>query len=141
MPKKSYIFGICTKDCFNYQNHAHSSFFGARATGKTELIKSTFSDKEAVFIDLLDPELTNQLSAYPNQLLQLITPQHKKKTWVVIDEVQKVPALLDLVHQQISKKKIQICSNRFKRQKTKTRLRKLTRRACFFNASFPTNTS
>ena len=83
----------------------HSFFlFGARGTGKSELLKAFFDSKTTLFIDLLDPELCNRLSAYPNQLLQLInaTGQHTK--WVVIDEIQKVPALLEIVHQQLGKK-------------------------------------
>jgi len=78
--------------------------FGARATGKTELLKHHFSSSEAVNIDLLNPELAGRLSAYPNELLELILPEQGKKEWVIIDEVQKVPQLLEIVHSQISKK-------------------------------------
>lgn len=84
---------------------SHSFFlFGARATGKTELLKSHFSDEEAVWVDLLDPELSSRLSAYPNELLEMILPHKGRKPWVVIDEVQKVPELLDVVHKQIAEK-------------------------------------
>lgn len=83
----------------------HSFFlFGARATGKTELLSQTFSLDEAFFIDLLDPELASQLSAYPRDFLNLIEPHRGQKKWITIDEVQKVPQLLELVHQQISQK-------------------------------------
>lgn len=84
----------------------HSFFlFGARGTGKSELLKQQFTEEEALYIDLLDPELSNSLSAYPNRLLEIIEAKSSKK-WVIIDEVQKVPALLDIVHQQISNKKL-----------------------------------
>ena len=53
----------------------HSFFlFGARGTGKSELLKQCFSSDEAIYIDLLDPELTDQLSAYPNHLVEIILP-------------------------------------------------------------------
>ncbi|RMD83765.1 MAG: hypothetical protein D6808_08155 [Candidatus Dadabacteria bacterium] len=78
--------------------------FGPRETGKTELLKRTFHPNESIFIDLLDPELSHKLSAYPKTVLELILPELGKKKWVVIDEVQKVPQLLDLVHQQITEK-------------------------------------
>ncbi|MDC0357499.1 AAA family ATPase [Oligoflexia bacterium] len=78
--------------------------FGARATGKAELLKREFSNTEAVMIDLLDPELAGRLSAYPNELLQLILPHQGNRDWVIIDEVQKVPQLLEIVHSQISAK-------------------------------------
>ena len=78
--------------------------FGARATGKTALLRQFFADEEALFVDLLDPELVNRLSAYPNELLKIIKPHEGRRDWIVIDEVQKIPSLLDLVHQQLSKK-------------------------------------
>ncbi len=84
----------------------HSFFlFGSRGTGKTELLRSFFKQEDALFLDLLNFELANRLSAYPEDLLKLIMPEVEKKKWVVIDEIQKVPSLLDIVHQQISKKK------------------------------------
>jgi predicted AAA+ superfamily ATPase len=76
--------------------------FGARGTGKSSLLRKLFSDTEAVWVDLLDPELCDRLSAYPNRLLDMIDGQNKK--WVVIDEIQKVPQLLEIVHQKIFKK-------------------------------------
>ena len=82
-------------------SETHSFFlFGARGTGKTELLKQRLSPNKAFVVNLLDPELVNELSAYPNRLLSLIGPP--SKPWIVIDEVQKVPALLDIVHHQIS---------------------------------------
>ncbi|MFC1586087.1 ATP-binding protein [Fibrobacterota bacterium] len=85
---------------------SHSFFlFGARGTGKTELLRQSFTTQEAIFFDLLDPQLAGRLSAYPNEFLQLILPVQGAKEWVVIDEVQKVPQLLEIVHSQISKKK------------------------------------
>ena len=67
-------------------------------------MKQTFSEKDSIYIDLLDPELSARLSAYPNELLPLIEPEIGKKKWIIIDEVQKVPSLLDIVHKQISEK-------------------------------------
>ncbi len=84
---------------------SHSFFlFGARGTGKSELLKQSFSPENSILIDLLDPELANSLSAYPNRLLEIILPALGKKDWIVIDEVQKVPQLLEIAHQQIGKK-------------------------------------
>jgi len=84
----------------------HSFFiFGARGVGKFALLQQQFTSDEAVFINLLDPQLAGELSAYPNRLLERIGPYQGRKRWVVIDEVQKVPALLEIVHQQLSQKK------------------------------------
>jgi uncharacterized protein len=83
----------------------HSFFlFGARGTGKSSLLKTVFSEKEAFFIDLLDPYIADQLIAYPNKLLDIISPYKNKKPWIIIDEIQKAPKLLDLIHQQLGEK-------------------------------------
>ena len=71
--------------------------FGPRATGKTSLIKSRYPD--ALFIDLLDSKLYQLLLANPSRLLDLV-PSHFDK-YIVIDEVQKVPELLNEVHRAI----------------------------------------
>ncbi len=80
--------------------------FGARATGKSTLLEVLFSPQEAFVVDLLDPRLFEQLQAYPNELEPLIRPAIKSKKVIVIDEVQRVPALLDIVHKLIQKEKV-----------------------------------
>ncbi len=85
---------------------SHSFFlFGARGTGKSGLLKQLFRPNEALWIDLLDPELANELSAYPNRLVARLDAKHPRVPWIIIDEVQKVPALLEIVHQQLSQKR------------------------------------
>ncbi len=80
--------------------------FGARATGKSTLLKQLFPSEEAIFIDLLNPRLYEELLAYPNQLEGHLKVALENKKVVVIDEVQKVPALLDIVHQYIHEYKL-----------------------------------
>lgn len=76
----------------------HSLFlFGARGTGKSTLIKEEFGQNSISF-DLLDPELESELIRYPNKFKERILALDKKCKYVIIDEVQKVPKLLDLVH-------------------------------------------
>ncbi len=75
--------------------------FGPRGTGKSSWIKATLPD--AVMIDLLAADMHNRLAAAPERLEGMIPPKHKG--WVVIDEVQKIPALLDEVHRLIETKK------------------------------------
>lgn len=96
--------------------------FGARGTGKTTLLKQLFSESEALFIDLLDLELSDRLMAYPGELSSLLDAQVGKKKWVIIDEIQKNPKLLDTVHQAISQ-------NKFKFALTGSSARKLKRGA------------
>lgn len=77
------------------------SFFllGPRGTGKTYWIKKNLPD--AVYIDLLDAEVYTQLLSNPHRLLDFIPPNYK--SWIVIDEVQRVPELLNEVHRLIEK--------------------------------------
>jgi predicted AAA+ superfamily ATPase len=78
----------------------HSFFlFGPRGTGKSTFLSGFFSSKEAYSIDLLKTANVAVLQARPDELERLALGSGKR--WIVIDEVQKVPALLDVVHRMI----------------------------------------
>lgn len=80
--------------------------FGARSTGKSTLLQEQlFSADEAFFVDLLDPRIHEELSAYPNRLKDRIAQPARDGKFIVIDEVQRVPALLDIAHQMIQREK------------------------------------
>ena len=81
--------------------------FGARGTGKTTLLKSLFSKKDTLFIDLLNVSLFEELLLDINRFESLINTKENKNKRVVVDEVQKLPQLLDIIHSQIQKKKRQ----------------------------------
>lgn len=77
---------------------AHSFFlFGPRGTGKTSWLKT--SVPEALYFDLLNSEDFLELSANPTRLEQRIPARFQG--WIVLDEVQKVPPLLNEVHRLI----------------------------------------
>lgn len=81
--------------------------FGARGTGKSSLIARHFKDeKNVLFIDLLKSEWEDELLKNPDALISIIQNQKAVPKWVVIDEVQKIPKLLDVVHHLIEAKKI-----------------------------------
>lgn len=71
--------------------------FGPRGTGKTTWLKHHLP--QAPFINLLQSEFYNRLSANPGHIRDLIPPENPD--WVVIDEVQRIPALLNEVHDLI----------------------------------------
>jgi predicted AAA+ superfamily ATPase len=75
--------------------------FGPRGTGKSTWLRKQF--EEALWLDLLNPELHRQLAAHPERLKERLDAPMCPKT-VVIDEVQKVPELLTVVHQYIERK-------------------------------------
>lgn len=76
--------------------------FGPRGTGKSTWLKVALPG--AVFIDLLDTSLFLELSRHPNALEALVG---KKPAgwWIVLDEIQKIPTLLDEVHRLIESKR------------------------------------
>ena len=80
------------------------SFFllGPRGTGKSTLIHQRFP--EAFVIDLLNPDVRRLYSASPEKLLDVIRAE-PPGTVVLIDEIQKVPDLLSVVHILIEEKK------------------------------------
>ena len=79
----------------------HSFFlFGPRGTGKTTLIRG--KTPGAVYIDLLDSGTYTDFLAAPERLEKRIPG--KFDDWVVIDEVQRVPQLLNEVHRLIEGK-------------------------------------
>jgi len=77
--------------------------FGPRATGKSTLIRQQLADK-AFVIDLLDSRLFLKLSSAPYELESLIAANSNKI--IVIDEIQRIPELLNEVHRLIEAKKL-----------------------------------
>jgi predicted AAA+ superfamily ATPase len=71
--------------------------FGPRGTGKTLWVKHALPN--AVYLDLLSFTLYKDLSANPGRLIDLIPKNFSD--WIVIDEVQRVPELLNEVHRLI----------------------------------------
>ena len=79
------------------------SFFlwGQRQTGKSSLLKTIFP--KAFFIDLLNSDHFLTFSTNPSLFREHVEPL-KRGDRVIIDEVQKVPLLLDEVHKLIEDK-------------------------------------
>lgn len=80
----------------------HFFLFGPRGTGKTWLTQRLFP--QALRIDMLEPETLRSLSARPERLRELIDAR-PEVLQVVIDEVQKLPVLLEVVHMLIEEKR------------------------------------
>lgn len=79
--------------------------FGARGVGKSTFINEQFLKGQSFLrIDLLDYDSEEKYSHDPQLLERELEALKKKVEWVFIDEVQKVPKLLDIVHKLIVQK-------------------------------------
>lgn len=82
----------------------HSFFlFGPRGVGKSTWLNEQF--KDCAYFNLLKSETYLELSVNPS-LIAAKTAHLSPGSWVCIDEIQKLPALLDEVHQLMGEKKI-----------------------------------
>lgn len=90
--------------------------FGARGTGKTSLLEKIFKlesvvGKNILYINLLDPDPDQEELNLktPNRLKDQIKEHIKENIqilgYVIVDEIQKVPKLLDVIHFCIEKNK------------------------------------
>lgn len=75
--------------------------FGPRGTGKSTWLHQNMPD--ALFIDLLQPDVVRELTARPERLRDLVRGAPGRAS-VVIDEVQRVPELLNVVHAVVESK-------------------------------------
>jgi predicted AAA+ superfamily ATPase len=75
--------------------------FGPRQTGKTFLIHQVLPDVRVY--DLLDSSVYLTLSQRPSRLAEEVLPQDKV---IAIDEIQRIPELLNEVHRVIEQRKI-----------------------------------
>lgn len=85
------------KRLFDIENKLDEGMFlfGARQTGKSTLLKERF--KGEIYYDLLNPRVRKAFKLNPNSLWEALQDK-PSGTLVIIDEIQKVPELLDVVH-------------------------------------------
>ncbi len=78
--------------------------FGPRGSGKSTLLKQHFQHKKVLWLDLLNQRTEFELSQDPDRLLDLW--KKNRAPWIVVDEVQKIPRLLDVAHRGIEEHRI-----------------------------------
>lgn len=78
------------------QEH-HFFLFGARNTGKSTLLDKSFGMEHTLFINLLDEDEMARFMRESNAFYNIVQALPDHFTHVVIDEIQKVPKLLDTV--------------------------------------------
>lgn len=72
--------------------------FGARGTGKSTLLAAIFESHNTLSINLLNPLEEMRFLRNPEELRQVVLALDSQIQFIVIDEIQKVPKLLDVVH-------------------------------------------
>ena len=85
----------------NIPEKQHFFLLGPRQTGKSSLIHQAFRADEVLYINLLLSREYTRLKREPALLAQDVASRAPTKRYIVIDEVQKIPELLDEVHQLI----------------------------------------
>ena len=88
----------------NLPQERHLFLFGARNTGKSTLVMDAYQSLGAYCFDLLDLDLEYQLQARPNALYDMVKALPTQQRYVIIDEIQKMPALLNVVHRLMKDK-------------------------------------
>ena len=85
-------------------DHPAGSYFlfGPRGTGKSTWLRARYPD--AAWIDLLDAEAERNYYTRPERLKDFLQA-HAGRPTIVIDEIQRVPQLLPLVHQHMERDK------------------------------------
>ncbi len=76
--------------------------FGPRGTGKS--LWSQYCLKDVIRLDFLQPDVFRTYSSYPERLCELVEGNPQTKIFV-LDEVQKIPDILSVVHSLIEKYK------------------------------------
>lgn len=92
--------------------YGQSAFlWGARKTGKSTYLRARFP-KSPVF-DLLDADLFLEFAKQPSRLRQRLDALPASRHPIIIDEIQKVPLVLDEVHKMIedSKRSFILCGS------------------------------
>ncbi len=86
--------------------HYSLFLFGARGVGKSTLVTKTYNIKadESCYLNLLDTAIEDRFARNPMELVELVDALSEQEKYVIIDEIQKVPKLLDVIHLLIESK-------------------------------------
>lgn len=118
----------------NLPTNRNLFLFGARNTGKSTLLEQVFAPSETKFFDLLDQDLEARFISRPNDLYDMVKALPDNIKYVVIDEVQKVPALLNVVHRLMKdKQKVFLMSGSSARKLRQEGVNLLAGRAFVYN--------
>ncbi len=113
--------------------------FGARGTGKSTFILKQW-DQNQFNINLLEDKWESRYSRNPDLLISDIQALKKRPEWIVIDEVQKNPKLLDIVHHLIESKNLKFILTGSSARKLKRGNANLLAGRAFYYQMYPLTT-
>jgi predicted AAA+ superfamily ATPase len=93
---------MALKERFFQESKQSFFLFGPRGTGKSTWVKQNI--KKSLYIDLLAADVFRSYSARPERLREIAEAQRQPNP-IVIDEIQKIPELLDVIHQLMEQHK------------------------------------
>jgi len=114
--------------------------FGSRGVGKSTLINTLLKGEKALKYDLLDLALEARLLLKPEELYFEVMKkleESKDLKWVFIDEIQKIPELLNTVHKLIEETDLKFALTGSSARKLKRGGANLLAGRAFENKIFP----
>jgi uncharacterized protein len=111
--------------------------FGARGTGKTHFLSNYLPEDRTFSINLLDPLELDRYNLDPSELSRAVAGLTSEIEWIFIDEVQKLPKLLDLVHLLIETTHLKFALTGSSARKLKRGGANLLAGRAFVNSLFP----
>ena len=104
-PKISYNFGAMINREINIEKSKSCFIFGPRQTGKSTFVKSLLTPND-LYIDLLPQGSFLNYAKNPGRMREEVLThlKNRDKILCIIDEIQKIPDLLDEVHELIESK-------------------------------------
>ena len=115
--------------------------FGARGVGKSTFVIEQFLKNHTPntiwVVDLLNNDTFDRYFKRPAQIEDDLSVLSENPEWIFIDEIQKIPALLDQVHRLIEKKKQKFILSGSSSRKLKKIGSNLLAGRAFLNVLFP----
>jgi predicted AAA+ superfamily ATPase len=108
----AYIYDTMYSRLLNIPKTQSFFLFGARSTGKSTWLQQLFDEEQHLWVDLTNPDVERRYARRPGILLEEWKTKAARspkgaKPWIVVDEVQRIPAVLDVAHSGIQRHGIQ----------------------------------
>lgn len=110
---------------------------GGRGVGKSTLVSGLLPAANTLKIDLLDPVEEERFATHPNEFRELVLAHKQKASWVFVDEIQRCPKLLNLIHQLIESDGIRFALTGSSARKLRRGAANLLAGRAFLNYLFP----